>query len=76
MVEREWLKLRHNNSPTRSGNQLAHNAHERIIRRNPTARKKERKITANILSSNMVIVTELKETHSLTLPPLLKRVMG
>jgi len=30
---------------TRSGNQLAQSAHERIIKRNPTASTKERRIT-------------------------------
>lgn len=34
------------NVPTRRGSQLAHRAHERMIKRNPTARTKESRITA------------------------------
>ena len=32
--------------PTRSGNQFAHSAQERMIRRNPTARTNDSKMTA------------------------------
>ena len=42
------------NSPTSSGSQFCHNAHERMINRKPSARTKERSMTTMNIVSDIV----------------------
>lgn len=47
------LIVEETNTPTRRGSQFCHNAHERMIKRNPNARTNERSITAVKKSEQM-----------------------
>lgn len=44
---RQWKSGdRYGHAPTSNGSQFFHSAHDRIIKRNPTANTKERRMTA------------------------------